>query len=131
MSIEEDKIARLRGLAGQVENAMALGLVDDVGDPELVEVVALLRELDEAGCLRAPVALEHAALHGFWPVHGGWATRVAIVNDEGVVAGGSFNSSGAGWEHARGILVISPDAGILREIAQVLSTAADQIDERS
>lgn len=48
MTIDE-KIVRLRALVEAAGNAMAAGLIDDSADPELVELVQLVGDLDGAG----------------------------------------------------------------------------------
>lgn len=53
------KIERVRELCEQVGNAQAAGLVDDVGDPELCELVALIADLDKSGALAEKTAYVH------------------------------------------------------------------------
>src|SRR4051812_25367914 len=54
-----DKIARVRELCEQVGNAQAAGLVDDIGDPELCELVDLIGQLDQAGALGEKISYVH------------------------------------------------------------------------
>jgi hypothetical protein len=59
MTTLTDKIERLRELVEQAGNAMAAGLIDDLGDPELVEMAQLVSELDDAGALAEPRMFVH------------------------------------------------------------------------